>query len=119
MFIRWILSIVLNAVALIVVSQLFDSFQLEGFGAAVLASFILSILNVIIKPILIILTLPITVLSLGLFLFVINAITLMIAQGLMGSNFIIGGFGTALIAAVILAILNLLLNSLIKDSVKS
>ncbi|MFD2629142.1 phage holin family protein [Oceanobacillus kapialis] len=119
MFIRWILSIILNAVALIVVAQLFDSFHLEGFGSAVLASFILSILNIIIKPILILLTLPITVLTLGLFLFVINAITLMITQALMGSSFVIEGFGTALIAAVILAILNLLLNSLIKDSVKS
>ncbi|WP_042222498.1 phage holin family protein [Oceanobacillus manasiensis] len=119
MLIRWVLSIVLNAVALIVVAQLFDSFQLEGFGAAVLASFILSILNVIIKPILVVLTLPITFLTLGLFLFVINAITLMIAQSLMGSSFVIEGFGTALIAAIILAILNLFLNSLIKDSVKS
>ncbi|WP_106496690.1 phage holin family protein [Lentibacillus sp. Marseille-P4043] len=118
MFLRWFLSVFLNAVALIAVAQLFDSFHLEEFGAALLASFILSILNVIVKPILIIFTLPITVISLGLFLFVINAITLMITQGVMGSSFVINGFGTAIIAAVVISILNLLLNQLVKDATR-
>ncbi|MEW9675910.1 phage holin family protein [Lentibacillus sp. L22] len=118
MFLRWILSVFLNAVALIVVAQLFDSFHLEGFGTALLASVILSILNVIVKPILIIFTLPITVLSLGLFLFVINAITLMITQGLMDASFVIEGFGTAVIASIIISILNLLLNQLVKDTIR-
>src|SRR5690625_1412666 len=80
MFLRWFVSIFLNAIALIVVAQFFESFTLEGFGTALFASVILSILNIIIKPILVVLTLPITVLSLGFFLFVINAITLMITQ---------------------------------------
>ncbi|PAV27769.1 hypothetical protein CIL05_20370 [Virgibacillus profundi] len=119
MLLRWFVSIFLNAVALIAVAQLFDSFHLEGFGTALLASFILSILNVILKPILIIFTLPITVISLGLFLFVINAITLMVAQLLMGASFVIEGFGTAVIAAVIISIINLILNSLVKDSMNS
>jgi putative membrane protein len=118
MFLRWLISIVLNAVALIVVAELFESFQLEGFGAAILASFILAIVNVIIKPILVILTLPITVVSLGLFLFVINAITLMITQALMGSSFVIDGFGIAIVASVIISIINLLLNNLVKDSMR-
>lgn len=118
MLLRWFLSIFLNAVALIAVAQLFDAFTLEGFGTALLASFILSILNVIVKPILVILTLPITILSLGLFLFVINAITLMITQGVMGSSFVINGFGTALIASVVISIINLLLNSLVRETAK-
>lgn len=118
MLLRWFISIFLNAIALIAVAQLFDSFVLEGFGTALLASFILSILNVIVKPILVILTLPITIFSLGLFLFVINAITLMITQGLMDASFVIEGFGTAVIAAVVISIINLLLNSLVRDSAK-
>ncbi|OZU88772.1 hypothetical protein CIL03_10830 [Virgibacillus indicus] len=118
MLARWIISVVLNAVALIAVAQLFNSFHLDGFGTAILASIILSILNVIVKPILIILTLPITVISLGLFLFVINAITLMLTQAIMGGSFNIDGFGTAIIASIIISIINLLLNSLVKDSVK-
>ncbi|GAB3801330.1 phage holin family protein [Virgibacillus kimchii] len=116
MFVRWLISIVLNAVALIVVAELFANFHLDGFGAAILASFILAIVNVIIKPILVVLTFPITVITLGLFLFVINAITLMITQAIMGSGFVIDGFGTAIIASVIISVISLLLNSLIRDS---
>ncbi|MEN2768522.1 phage holin family protein [Ornithinibacillus xuwenensis] len=119
MLLRGILTIVLNAVALITVAQLFDSFQLDGFGTALLASLILSVLNLIVKPILIILTLPLTIFTLGLFLFVINAVTLMITQALIGDSFVIDGFGTAILAAVILAILNLLLNKLVKDTLTS
>jgi len=118
MLIRWLLSVVLNAVALIIVAELFESFHLEGFGTAVLASIILGILNVIVKPILIILTLPITIFSLGLFLFVINAITLMITQAIMDSSFVIEGFGTAIIASIIISLLNLILNRLVKDTVR-
>lgn len=118
MLLRWFLSIFLNAIALIAVAQLFDSFILEGFGPALLASFILSILNVIVRPILVVLTLPITILSLGLFLFVINAATLMITQGLMGSSFVIEGFGTAVIASIVISVINLLLNSLVGDSTR-
>ncbi|MEC5425393.1 phage holin family protein [Virgibacillus sp. C22-A2] len=118
MLIRWLISIILNAVALIVVAQLFDSFVLEGFGTALLASFILTILNIIIKPILVVLTLPITVVTLGLFLFVINAITLMITQTLIGASFVIDGFGIAIVAAIVISLINLLLTSLIKDSVR-
>jgi len=118
MLLRWIVSLVLNAIALITVAQLFDSFQLEGFGTALLASLILAILNVLVKPLLIIITLPITIFTLGLFLIVINAITLMITQALIGTSFIIDGFGMAILAAIIISIINVLLNSLIKDSLK-
>ncbi|MFB4167861.1 phage holin family protein [Virgibacillus sp. JSM 102003] len=118
MLLRWFLSIFLNAVALIAVAQLFEGFQLEGFGTAILASVILAILNMIVKPVLVVLTLPITFLTLGLFLFVINAITLMITQSIIDASFVIVGFGTAIIAAVIISILNLLLNRLVKDTMK-
>ncbi|MEF2290484.1 phage holin family protein [Virgibacillus dokdonensis] len=113
---RWLLSIILNAVALIVVAQLFDSFHLEGFGTAVLASFILSLLNILVKPILVILTLPITMLTLGLFLFIINAFTLMITQAVMGSSFAISEFGTAVLASIIISVISVLLNRLVQDS---
>lgn len=116
---RWILTLVLNSVSLIIVSYIFDSFYLEGFGTAILASFILSVLNLLVRPVLIFLTLPLTALTFGLFLFVINAVTLMITQGLIGENFIIEGFGTAIIAAIILALLNLILNWLIRDRITS
>lgn len=118
MFLRWFISIFLNAIALTVVAQLFESFYIESFGTALFASVILSMLNIFVKPLLIIFTLPITFLTLGFFLFVINAITLMITQSLMDASFVIDGFGTAIIAAIIIAVLNTLLNRLVKDVAK-
>lgn len=118
MLLRWLLSVFFNAVALIIVAELFESFHLEGFGTAVLASIILGILNVIVKPILVVLTLPITIFSLGLFLFVINAITLMITQALMDATFVIDSFGTAIIASIIISLINLVLNRLVNDTVR-
>ncbi|MBD1381432.1 phage holin family protein [Metabacillus arenae] len=106
---RWIISIFVNALILIVVAGFFDSFHLSGIGAAIIASLLLSILNILVKPILIILTLPVTVITLGLFLFVINAITLMLTQAIMGDSFHIEGFGTALIASIFISILHLLI----------
>lgn len=87
------------------ISYLFDGFELSGFGAALVASLLLSIVNAIVKPILVVLTLPITVLTLGLFLFVISALTLMLTAALMGSAFVIDGLGMAIIAAVFIALI--------------
>lgn len=97
-----------------------ESFVLEGFAAAISASFLLSIINIIVRPILIILTLPVTVLTLGFFLFVINAITLEITDYLMGDSFEIAGFGMALLAAVIMSIVTLVLSkTILKPSKKN
>lgn len=115
MILRWFVSIFLNAIALIAVAQLFESFYLENFTTSLLASFILSILNLIVKPILILFTLPITIVTFGLFLFVINAITLYITQGIMGQSFVIDGFGITIIASIIISLINMVLNQLIKD----
>ncbi|WP_067840256.1 phage holin family protein [Amphibacillus sediminis] len=117
MMTRWLLSLILNATTLIVVAQIFDGFYIETFGTALLASFILSILNVMVKPILIILTLPMTVISLGLFLFVINAITLMLTQAIVGPTFVINGFGLAVLAAIVISLINLILNKMVKDTI--
>ncbi|APH03637.1 phage holin family protein [Bacillus weihaiensis] len=117
--IRWLVSVVINAIILIVVAGFFDSFQLSGIGAAIGASFILSVLNVLVKPFLILLTLPVTILTLGLFLFVINAITLMITEGLMGDAFIIDGFGTAMLAAIFISILHLMIQKGIVEPYKN
>ncbi|SEO68949.1 putative membrane protein [Amphibacillus marinus] len=113
---KWLLSLILNAIALVAVAQLFDGFHIDTFGIALLASFIISILNAVVKPLLIILTLPITLLSLGLFLFVINAITLMLTQEFLGSGFVIESFGLAVMAAIVISLINLVLNKLIRDT---
>ncbi len=113
---RWLLGLVLNALVLLLLSALFSGFTLSGFGAALTAALILSVLNWTVKPVLTILTLPITILTLGLFLFVISALTLMLTAWLMGSYFVIDGFGIALLAAIIIALFQTLLINPVKRS---
>lgn len=114
----WIVSILVNALILTVVAGYFDSFYLSGIGAALGASFILSVLNVLVKPFLILLTLPVTIFTLGLFLFVINGVTLMITEGLMGDSFNIDDFGAAILAAVVISLLNLMIEKAIVEPLR-
>ncbi|MFB4210417.1 phage holin family protein [Shouchella sp. JSM 1781072] len=113
---RWLIGLVLNALVLLLLSALFSGFTLSGFGAALIAALILSVLNWTVKPLLTILTLPITILTLGLFLFVISALTLMLTAWFMGSYFVIDGFGIALLAAVIIALFQAILINPVKRS---
>jgi putative membrane protein len=113
---RWLISIIINAVLFMALAGFFqESFYISGFGSAVIASFILSILNVLVRPLLILLTLPFTVLTLGLFLFVINAVTLYLTDELMGADFEISSFGMALVFSIILSIANTIIQKTIFD----
>ncbi|SDO46183.1 phage holin family protein [Alkalicoccus daliensis] len=111
----WLIQLIVNAGVLLLIANVFGNIELTGFGAALLASFILAVVNVIVKPILVVLTLPVTILTLGLFLFVINAITLMLTAWMMGDSFVIDGFGAALLASIIFAILNAIISNFIVD----
>jgi putative membrane protein len=116
---RWLIGCLINAVLFMALAGYFhDSFQLTGFLAAFQASILLSILNVLVRPILILLTLPATILTLGLFLFVINAITIEITDAIMGDAFEITGFGMALLVAVIMSIVNLIIQKTILEPSK-
>ncbi len=115
---KGIVSLIVNSVVLMVVAGYFDSFFLAGIGSAILASVILAIVNVFIKPILILLTLPVTIVTLGLFLIVINAITLMITASLMGDAFVIDGFGMAILASLVIGLLNLMIDKIIIEPIR-
>ncbi|KAB7665788.1 phage holin family protein [Bacillus sp. B1-b2] len=116
---RWIIGILINAVFFIALSGLFqESFYISGVEAAIGASIVLSLLNIIVKPILILLTLPVTILSLGLFLFVINALTLSLTDHLMGNNFEISSFGMSLFFSILLSLCNLVIQSTLLKSDK-
>jgi putative membrane protein len=112
---RWILSLILQALAIITAGYLFDGFYIESFWIAILAAVILTLLNAIVKPILVILTLPITILTLGLFMFIINAITLMLAQAIIGSGFVIESFGLAILASIVISFINMVLQKGLND----
>ncbi|MEH7439238.1 phage holin family protein [Neobacillus drentensis] len=113
---RWLIGCLINAVLFMALAGYFhESFQLTGFWAALQASILLSILNVLVRPLLILFTLPVTILSMGLFLFVINAITLELTDYLMGESFEIQGFGMALFFAVMMSLVNIIIHKTILD----
>jgi putative membrane protein len=116
---KWLLSCLINAVLFMALAGYFrDSIHLTGFVAALQASILLSILNILVRPILILFTLPATILTMGLFLFVINAITLEMTDALMGSAFDISGFGMAMLISIIMSGVNLVIQKTILNPKK-
>jgi putative membrane protein len=116
LLVRWLL----NALALFGISYLaqrlgiLPGFRVEGFGAAVIAVAILSLLNLTVGPLLKLLTLPITCLTFGLFTLVINALMLLFTSQLV-TGFNVGGFLNAVLASVIYAILSAILNAIFNE----
>src|SRR5699024_6927255 len=108
-FLGWLSSVLLNAIGLLVVAQLFEGFKIEGTGTILLAAVILTILNFAVRPVLIILTIPITILTHGLFILIVNAFILMMTHSLMGDSFIIDQFGTAILASILISIITIML----------
>lgn len=106
--VNWVLS----ALAILVVANIVPGFNVDSFQTALIVALVLGIANAIIKPILVILTLPINIITLGLFTFVINALLLLGVSALV-TGFTITGFIPALIAAVILWAINLIINILV------
>lgn len=103
----------LSALALLIVSRVVSGIHLDNFGAALIAVIVLGLINALIKPVLLLLTLPITVLTLGLFALVINALMLMLAGSVI-SGFRVDGFGAALIGSILLSLISMLLHSLVR-----
>lgn len=106
---RWII----NALALYIVAKILPGIQLTDFGSALIAVLVIGLVNALIKPILFLLTLPVTVLTLGLFTFILNALMLMLASAIT-PGFKIDGFGTALIGSILLSIVTTILHSLVQ-----
>ena len=111
---RLLLVWVLNAIALLAVAYLYPGVQVQDWKAAAIAALVLGLANTLIKPILVILTLPVTILTLGLFLFVINALLFWGASELV-TGFHVNGFGAALIGAILYSVIGWLLSKLIPD----
>lgn len=106
---RILLSWILNALALWIVAFLLDGVYAESGVALIIAAAVLGIVNAIIRPILFWLTLPLTILTLGLFLIVLNALMLELTD-LLVPGFEVDGFVTALLAAVLLGLISLVTN---------
>ncbi|SDB88243.1 phage holin family protein [Shouchella lonarensis] len=106
--VKLLIRFCLNVLILFLLGQFLEGFYLANIGAAVLASIVLTVLNWTVRPVLAFFAWPVTLLTLGLFSFVISAVTLLLAAFLMGDLFIISSFWVALLCAVILAIVQAL-----------
>ncbi|MHB1199123.1 MAG: phage holin family protein [Polaromonas sp.] len=102
LIINWLLS----ASALLAVAYLYSGVVVSSFTAAMIAAAVLGALNLVIRPLLIVLTLPVTLVTLGLFLFVVNALMFWAAAGLV-AGLSVRGFGAALIGSLIYSVLQL------------
>ena len=94
LILKWLLS----AMALLLVAYLYSGVEVRSFSGALIAAFVIGLFNAILRPVLVLLTLPITFVTLGLFLFVINALMFWSASCVL-NDFHVNGFGAALIGS--------------------
>ena len=99
---RWIL----NALALLLVAYLYPGVEVQTFTAAVIAALVLGLVNAIVRPVLVLLTLPVTVITLGLFLFVINALLFWLVAEIV-PGFRVTGFVAALVGSILFSLITL------------
>ena len=112
-----ILRILLSALAVILLAKFLPGVALDGFTSAIIVAIVIALLNAILKPILVILTLPITIVTLGLFLLVINACIILLADKFI-DGFAVNSFWTALLFSILLSILQSILYSILNEDKK-
>ncbi len=110
--VQLITRILLGAFALLLVAKIVPGVSIDGFYPAVIAAVILGVLNAIVKPVLVILTLPITIVTLGLFIFVINAGLFMFAASFI-DGFTVDGFIAALLGSLIVSVVTTIGNTFV------
>lgn len=109
---KTIAKILVTMLALLITAAIIPGMNIDGIGAGFIAALILGLVNILIRPLLTILTIPITVLTLGLFLFVINGLMLLLTASLVG-GFYISGLLVAILGSIVLSLISGLLNNLI------
>ena len=106
LLLKWLLS----AAALLLVAYLYSGVQVQSFTSALIAAFVIGLFNAVLRPVLVVLTLPVTIVTVGLFLFVINAFMFWAAAWVL-DGFHVTGFGAALLGSLIYSVLGLLIES--------
>ena len=114
LLVRWII----NAAALLLVAFLYPGVSVESWFAAAMAALVLGLINAVVRPILVILTLPVTLLTLGLFLFVINALLFWLVAEIV-RGFTVTGFMAALIGSVLYSVITLITSWILFGGKKS
>lgn len=117
-FVTFVLEILTGALSLMIASYLFKSFYVENFWYACLASVIISVISVYLKPLLEFIALPINILTMGLTTPLINVVILKITHLILGSKFAVNGWIIPIFIAIFISVVNVLLNNLIVDKYK-
>ncbi|MFI8618957.1 phage holin family protein [Acidovorax sp. NPDC077693] len=106
LLLKWLLS----AASLLFVAYIYSGVEVKSFTSALIAAFVIGLFNVVLRPVLVVLTLPVTIVTLGLFLFVINALMFWAAAAVL-DGFHVQGFAAALIGSLIYTVLGVLIES--------
>ena len=109
---RLVLTWIINAVALLALPYVFSSINVDSFGTALLVAVVLGLVNALIRPVMILLTLPATILTLGLFIFVINGL-LFWAVGSFLPGFHVAGFWAGVFGAIVFSLISWVLSALL------
>lgn len=108
----------MSALAVVILSKVLPHVFVDSYTTAIIVAVVISLLNFIVKPILVLLTLPVTILTLGLFLLVINAVIILLADNLI-DGFTVDGILWAILFSLLLSFLQSILFSLLKEDEKS
>ncbi len=111
---KWILRILFSALAVVILAKMLPGVFVDSYTTAIIVAIVISLLNFIVKPLLIILTLPVTLLTLGLFLLIINALIILMADGLIG-GFSVDSIWWALLFSLLLSLLQSIFQALLKE----
>lgn len=109
---RLLVTWIINAVALLALPYVVPSIHVASLGTALVVAVVLGLINAVLRPLLILLTLPVTLLTLGLFIFVINALLFQFAGALV-NGFVVGGFWPALFGSIVYSLISWALSSLL------
>lgn len=116
-FIQFVVGLIVYAVVLMIAESLFKGIEIKNFLYALIAAFILDLLNYTVKPVLIYWTLPLSILSFGIAYPIVNMIILKLCDILMGSAFNIHGFFTTFFIAIFISFMRILLDNIITKNV--
>jgi putative membrane protein len=109
-----ILKLIVNAIAVFAAAYLLPGVRVESFTTAIIVAIVLALLNLVVKPILVLLTIPITILTLGLFLLIINALIVLLCDSLV-SGFDVDGIIYALLFSLVVSLISAVMEGLAKD----
>lgn len=110
---NFLLTWLVSAVSLIVTAKLVPGIDISSFGVAAVAAIVMGLVNAIVRPILVLFTLPLTILSLGAFLLIINAIVFSLVAYLSPAGFVVSGFWAAFFGAIVLSIVSSIIGGLV------